>query len=197
MYQQLIFRAKPNVIIETGVAKGGSILFACQMLDLLHGREKQNHWRVICSDINSLEQAEDVIYRFGYTENVFFFHGDSASLEFQNVVQEQLMSVEQSRVLVSLDSNHTEHHVWMELQLLAPFVSLDSYVVIWDSRLGDLSRLTHYLRPRAWNRSQHAGSGVSRFLKFEPIAHNFEICNDIERSLLLSGTKNGVLIRRK
>ena len=45
LYQQLIFRAKPNVIIETGVAKGGSVLFACQMLDILHGREFRDDWR--------------------------------------------------------------------------------------------------------------------------------------------------------
>ncbi len=197
LYQQLIFRAKPNVIIETGVAKGGSVLFACQMLDILHGRGFRNNWKVICSDINSLEEAKQVISSFGYLENVFFFHGDSAGLEFQNVVKDQLKKINTPQVLISLDSNHTEDHVVNELRSLAQFVSLDSYAVIWDSRIGDLSRLTHYLRPRAWNKKQHAGTGVLLFLKSESIAHHFENCRDIENSFLLSGTKNGVLLRRQ
>ena len=196
LYQKLIFRAKPNVIIETGVAKGGSVLFACQMLDILHGKESRNNWRIICSDINSLEEAKQVIRRFGYLENVYFFHGDSASLEFQNVVQDQLKKINTAQVLVSLDSNHTEDHVFNELSSLSRFVSLNSYAVIWDSRIGDLSILTHYLRPRAWNKKQHAGTGVLRFLKSESVAHTFENCRDIENSFLLSGTKNGVLLRR-
>ena len=197
LYQQLIFRAKPNVIIETGVAKGGSVLFACQMLDILHGREFRDDWRVICSDINSLDEARQVINNFGYLENVCFFGGDSASLKFQNVVKDQLNNMNTPRVLLSLDSNHTEDHVVNELQSLARFVSLDSYAVIWDSRIGDLSRLTHYLRPRAWNRKHHAGTGVLLFIESDSFAHDFANCRDIENSLLLSGTKNGVLLRRQ
>lgn len=195
LYQQLVFRAKPTVIIETGVAKGGSVLFACQILDLLHGASNRNNWRVICSDINSLDEAKKAIFDFGYEKNVEFYRGDSACEGFRNLISEVLLTLSNPRVLLSLDSNHTEEHVFNELMSLSKFVSKDSYAVVWDSRIGDLSSMTHYLRPRAWNKKHHAGTGVSKFMKTVSGKQSFCLELQPESTLLITGLKNGILRR--
>jgi cephalosporin hydroxylase len=193
LYQQLVFRAKPTVIIETGVAKGGSVLFACQILDLLHGASNRNNWRVICSDINSLDEAKKAIFDFGYEKNVEFYRGDSAGEGFRNLISKVLLTLSNPRVLLSLDSKHTEEHVYNELVSLSRFVSLESYAVVWDSRIHDLSSLTHFLRPRAWNKKKHAGTGLLLFLKSQEVSKIFVVDSQFEDNLLICGTKSGVL----
>ena len=67
---KLIWESKPTLVIETGVAKGGSLLFASQMLDLIYGADGRERWRVIGCDINSLDQARDVVERFDLSERI-------------------------------------------------------------------------------------------------------------------------------
>lgn len=196
LYQHLIFKGRPNVIIETGVAKGGSVLFACQMLDLLHGNSRKVSWKVICCDINSLEEARVAIDRYGYTSNVIFFQGNSVDDEFKDLIARELKLIMSPSVFLSLDSNHTETHVLQELTQLSPYVTSGNFAVVWDSRIGDLSSLTHYLRPRAWGKKHHAGTGVQRFFAEINYSSNFSVENKLEKHLLLAGSKNGVLLRR-
>ena len=195
LYQQLIFRARPIIIIESGVAQGGSILFACQMLDMIHGNSSKNQWKVICCDINSTQNAQTVVRDFGYQDNVIFYEGDSAGGEFQSIIRKLIERTDNPQILLSLDSNHTEIHVYNELLSLSTFVSKNSFAIIWDSRIGDLSKLTHYLRPRAWSKKHNAGTGVLRFINLQENSNMFENCQMFERSLYLTGTKNGVLRR--
>lgn len=192
LYQQLIFKSRPNVIIETGVAKGGSVLFACQMLDLIHGRSGIKDWSVVCCDINPMIEAQQLIKQHGYEEKVSFFQGDSASTDFSALVLGLVKRQAQPSVLLSLDSNHTEEHVYAELMSLANFVTSESYAIVWDSRLGDLSHLTHYLRPRPWSKKRHAGTGAELFMA---TAHGQTFTHEksFEKNLMLTGTKNGVL----
>lgn len=197
LYQEIIFKVKPRVIVETGVARGGSVLFACQMLDLIHAYDKKTDWKVICCDINSLENAKMVTESFGYFERVEFFHGDSASAEFREFAKTIILSMNEPKVLLSLDSNHTEQHVLAELQQLGDFVTDSSYLIVWDSRIGDLSWLTHLVRPRAWNKRQHAGSGAILFMKKKGLKNGFEFDNSFENRLKISGVKNGVLLKRE
>lgn len=197
LYQEIVFRAKPTVIIETGVAKGGSVLFACQLLDLLHKENSEVNWQVVCADINSLADAQRVIMNSGYSDRVKFFQGDSASLEFKTFTQTVLASINQPKVLLMLDSNHTEKHVLEELHSLGDFVSESSYVVVWDSRIGDLSWLTHLIRPRAWNKRHHAGTGVALYMEERGAKNGYIIDKTLETKLKVTGVKNGILFRTK
>jgi len=192
LYQQLIHRSKPTIIIETGVAKGGSVLFACQMLDLLHGVTGRKNWQVICCDINSTNEAQLLIEQHGYSENVKFFQGDSAGPFFNELVAKILKLHAEPKVLLSLDSNHTGDHVYAELVSLAKYISAQSYAIVWDSRLGDLSRLTHILRPRDWNKKNHAGIGAELFTASEH-GKTFQVVTSFEEKLILTGLKNGVI----
>lgn len=195
LYQQLIFKSRPNFIVETGVAKGGSVLFACQMLDFLNRGSAESNWRVICCDINSLNDAKIVIDKHGYSEKVIFFEGDSSGSGFLSQVLENLKNLNEPRVLVSLDSNHTEEHVYRELVSLAGLVSKGSYVIVWDSRIGDLSRITHFLRPRAWNKRRHAGTGVVKYMKSIGVETGFVYARTLENALKITGVKQGVLFK--
>jgi len=194
LYQQLIYDTRPTIIIETGVAKGGSVLFACQMLDLLYGASERKKWYVICCDINSIAEAQLLIHRHGYLENVTFFQGDSSSIGFSNLIATIVQQKDAPIVLLSLDSNHTEEHVYAELVSLARFVSPKSYAIVWDSRIGDLTTLTHFLRPRDWSKKRHAGTGAKLFMASE-YGRTFTYNKSFENNLLLTGVKNGVLQR--
>jgi len=192
LYQQVIFQNRPTVIIETGVAKGGSVLLASQLLNLIH---QDSEWKIICCDVNSLESAKDVIYQFGYQDNVLFFQGDSASPEFKVFVENSLTRLSDEKVMLSLDSNHTEEHVLAELNSLGEFVSSGCHAIVWDSRIGDLSKLTHFLRPRLWNRSRHAGTGAIKFMNDRGLTLGFVYDSTFEKALLFSGIHKGVLRR--
>lgn len=192
LYQNLLFKVKPTTVIETGVAEGGSILFTCHILDLIHGKNKRNSWQIICCDINSMANAKRKIIRHGYSKNVKFFKGDSSKIEFNNFVKKNLRLKKQKAILVSLDSNHTENHVFQELNSLSNFVSKNSFIIVWDSRIGDLSILTHLLRKRAWKKKSHAGTAVLKFLG-QDSAENFKIEKNLENKLLITGTKFGIL----
>lgn len=195
LYQQLIFRARPNVIIETGVAKGGSVLFACQILDNMYGKSDNIKWRIICCDINSLENAKKVVSENGFAANVIFHNGDSSDISFRNLVSGVLETEKNPAVLLSLDSDHTEEHVYNELSSLAPFVTLDSYAIVWDSRISDLSRISHYLRPRRWSKKHNAGTGVNKFMKFQARKLGFKTDLTFETNLKITGVKSGILRR--
>lgn len=196
VYQEIIFKVKPRVIIETGVAKGGSVLFVCQLLDLIHSNDKKNDWKIICSDINSLEDAIKATETFGYSERIEFFRGDSASSEFREFTSNIILSMNKPKVLLSLDSNHTEQHVLAELEQLGNFVSDTSYAIVWDSRISDLSWLTHLVRPRAWSKRKHAGTGAAIFMEKEGPKNRFIFDDSFENRLRISGVKNGILLRR-
>lgn len=192
---KLIWESKPTLVIETGVAKGGSLLFACQMLDLIYGADRRERWRVIGCDVNSLDQAREVVERFEYLNNVSFFHGDSASKDFRSFIETTISDYNSSRVLLSLDSNHTEEHVLAELNSLSHFVTIDSFIVVWDTRIGDLTRLTHLLRPRSWSRKKHAGTGVEKFMKNEGDLLGFVVESSMENELIFTGVERSILKR--
>jgi cephalosporin hydroxylase len=162
------------------------------MLDLVHGVNCRKNWQVICCDINSTNEAQLLIEQHGYSENVKFFQGDSAGAFFNELVAKMLKLQAEPKVLLSLDSNHTEDHVYAELVSLAKYVSPQSYAIVWDSRLGDLSRLTHILRPRGWNKKNHAGTGAELFTSSEH-GKTFEVVPSFEENLILTGIKNGVI----
>lgn len=197
LYQEILYKVKPNIVIETGVAKGGSILYASNILELLHGQNSNCQWRVICCDINSLDQAKYEIEKAGYGDRVSFFHGDSASTEFRHFAKAIVDTISKPKILLALDSNHTEEHVLAELRSLADLVSVDSYAIVWDSRIGDLSKLTHFIRPRAWNKHRHAGTGAISFMKKFGFAKGFVFDKTYENRLKLTGVKNGILLRTR
>ena len=123
--QEIIWDMKPDLIIETGIAHGGSLIYYASLLELIGNGE------VLGIDIDIRRHNRKEIENHSMFKRIKMIEGssiDSATVE--NVIK--YVSVKQ-RVIVSLDSNHTHDHVLQELELYAPFVTIDSYIVVFDT----------------------------------------------------------------
>lgn len=153
LYQDLVNRIRPDVIIETGTAYGGNALYLATILEPANPRG-----RVITIDIDGSYWREtlaklDVPGKKKLLDRIHFIEGGSTDAKVVAAVKKQVP--EGARVLVILDSLHTEAHVLKELEAYAPFVSVDSYVIVNDTQLegwyeagrkaGPLSALRAYL----------------------------------------------------
>ena len=122
--QEIIHRVRPQVIIETGIAHGGSLIFYASLLKLLGGG------RVIGIDVDIRPHNRAAIEEHEVAPLITLIEGSSTAPEVVETVRQELQSAE--RVLVILDSNHGRKHVLAELETYAPFVSPGSYVIATD-----------------------------------------------------------------
>ena len=182
--QELVWKVKPDLIIETGVAHGGSLILYASMLELI-GRGK-----VIGIDIDIRPHNREAILSHPLNKRIKLIEGSSISNEVLNLVKQEL--TEESKVMVLLDSNHTHDHVLSELKLYACFVSLDSYLVVFDTIVEDLPPSKIIDRP--WARGNNPKTAVKEFL----MLHNeFEIDFEIQNKLLVTVAPEGYLKRIK
>lgn len=129
--QELIYKVRPDVLIETGTAHGGSAIFYASLFELL-GRG-----RVITVDIEVRQPNRVAIQSNPLSKRISIVEGSSIAPETLGKIQSQIKPGE--RVMVVLDSDHTHAHVAAELQLYAPVVSPDSYVVVFDGVMQNLA----------------------------------------------------------
>jgi len=130
-YQEAVARIKPDVIVETGVAHGGSAIYSASLCRLL------GKGRVIAVDIEIRPHNRRVIESHALADLVTLVEGSSTSKEVVETVKEQIRPGE--TVLVVLDSNHSRAHVRDELEAYAPFVTPGSYIVATDGIMRDLT----------------------------------------------------------
>ena len=145
--QELIWKIKPDLIIETGIAHGGSLIMNASMLALLdmceavESGESLNPSRsqrlVLGIDIDIRQHNKEAIEDHPMSSRIQMIQGSSTSPEIVEQVQ-QVTAQRYERVLVFLDSNHTHDHVLAELQAYAPITSLGSYCVVFDTIVEDL-----------------------------------------------------------
>jgi cephalosporin hydroxylase len=122
--QEIICRVRPQMIIETGVAHGGSLIFYASLLKLL------GEGRVIGIDVDIRPHNRAAIETHDVAPLITLIEGSSTAPEIVDNVRQAAQSVE--RVLVILDSNHSRKHVLAELEAYAPRVSPGSYVIATD-----------------------------------------------------------------
>jgi len=139
--QEVIWSTKPDVIIETGVARGGSVLFMASLLELI-GKGK-----VIGVDVDIRAHNRDSIERHPMTKRVVLIEGSSTDQEVIAEIRAQIP--DSASVMVVLDSDHSRDHVLAELRSYGPMVTPGCYLVVADTILG---RLDYTQTPR--NRSQ-------------------------------------------
>jgi cephalosporin hydroxylase len=164
--QEIISELKPDVIIETGTAKGGTALFYATVLDQL-GKGK-----VITVDI---EDHDPKVRQFDvWNERVHFIKGSSTSREVFDRIQAQVNNG--ARVLVTLDSEHTKEHVLRELQLYSELVSLNSYLIVQDTHLNG--------HPVPWPRLEKTGGPMEALREFLKTSDNFAIDRSREKHLV-------------
>jgi cephalosporin hydroxylase len=180
LMQELIFKLKPDVIVETGIAHGGSLIYYASLLELL-GKGK-----VIGIDIDIKEHNRKVIESHPLFERIEMIQGSSTSPEIVDETKKRIS--ENSKVLVCLDSDHTKNHVLKELELYNELVSTGSYIVVFDTNTSELAELGTCDRKYIDNGPMEA---VEEFLQNND---NFEIDKSYNK-LYISYSQNGYLRR--
>lgn len=198
--QELIWQIKPDLIIETGIAHGGSLIFSASMLALLDMCEaieadaalhpKQSKRKVLGIDIDIRAQNRAAIEAHPMASRIQMIQGSSIAPE----IIEQVKQVAQGyqRVLVCLDSNHTHAHVLAELQAYAPLISVGSYCVVFDTIVEDLPKEMFPDRP--WGPGDNPKTAVWEYLKTNPA---FQIDKSLQHKLLITVAPDGYLVRVK
>ncbi|MFW7342515.1 cephalosporin hydroxylase family protein [Pollutimonas sp. H1-120] len=180
--QEIIWAVKPDLVIETGVAHGGSVILSASMLQLL------GHGEVVGIDIDIRSHNRSAIQNHPMAHRIKLIEGSSVA---PDVVAQIHAMAEGKRALVFLDSNHTHEHVLAELKAYAGLVGIDSYCVVFDTFVEDLPA-DYVWEDRPWGKGNNPKTAVSEWLKTNP---NFEIDKSIEDKLLITSAPDGFLRR--
>lgn len=196
--QELIWSIKPDLIIETGIAHGGSLIFSASMLALLDmcgaietGEKldpRVSRRKVLGIDIDIRAHNRTAIEAHPMASRIQMIQGSSIAPEI--IEQVRAVAADYSRVLVSLDSNHTHDHVLAELQAYAPLTSKGSYCVVFDTVVEDMPKEMFPDRP--WGPGNNPKTAVWEYLKTHP---EFEIDKSIQQKLLITVAPDGYLRR--
>lgn len=179
--QEIIWKVKPDLIIETGIAHGGSLIFYASMIHLL-----ENSGQVIGIDIDIRKHNRGEIEKHPMAKYIQMIEGPSTDRKVFDQVQEFARNKE--RILVILDSNHTHDHVLEELNLYAPLITKDSYLIVLDTIVEDLPEVFSADRP--WGKGNNPKTAVWEFLKTN---NRFIIDREIEEKLLVTVAPDGYL----
>ncbi|HIF60279.1 MAG: cephalosporin hydroxylase family protein [Gammaproteobacteria bacterium] len=198
--QELIWQIKPDLIIETGIAHGGSLIFSASMLAMLDMCEaietgqtldpKVSKRKVLGLDIDIRQHNKEAIEAHPMASRIEMIQGSSIAPEV--IQQVQHIAKEYKTILVCLDSNHTHDHVLAELEAYASLTSVGSYCVVFDTVIEDMPKEMFPDRP--WGPGDNPKTAVWEYLKTHP---EFEIDKSIPNKLLITVAPDGYLKRVK
>jgi cephalosporin hydroxylase len=182
--QEIIWEVKPDLIIETGIAHGGGLIFYASMLELI-GRGE-----VLGIDIDIRKHNWESIRKHKMAKRIKMIEGSSID---EKVIKEVKKIVKKhKKVLVCLDSLHTHEHVLTELNLYSKFLSKGSYLVVFDTIIEYLPE--GFFKDRPWDKGNNPATAVREFLKNNK---NFKIDKTIESKIILTDLPGGYLKRIK
>ncbi|GGA86318.1 cephalosporin hydroxylase family protein [Puia dinghuensis] len=180
--QEIIWEIKPDLIIETGIAHGGSLIYYASLLELI-GKGK-----VLGIDIDIREHNRKEIENHPMYKRIEMIQGSSIAPE--TIEKVRSFAKDYNTIIVVLDSNHTHDHVLRELEAYASLVSVGSYVVVFDTIVEFMP--DGYLPGRPWKKGDNPWSAAQEFLRQN---RNFEIDRAIQNKLLISVAPDGYLKR--
>ena len=188
--QEIIWDVKPDLIIETGVAHGGSAVFFASLLELNAQCGGPKDAEVWCVEIDLRSHNREALVAHPMYPRLRIFDGSSVDKEIASVISEKAAKCQQ--VMVILDSNHTHEHVLGELKLYASLVSVGSYCVVFDTVIEDLDGVEFVDRP--WGKGDNPKTAVAEFMKTNS---DFIVDYAIDGKLLISAAPGGYLKRVK
>ena len=198
--QELIWKVKPDLIIETGVAHGGSLVMsaACMaMLDVCEaiklGKEIDpalSRRRVIGIDIDIRSHSRKAIENHPMSSRIELIQGSSTDAHIISTIKQKAKAF--SKVMVFLDSNHTHEHVLSELRGYCDLVSIGSYCIVFDTYIDDVPKELFPDRP--WGPGNNPKTAVREFLNSNP---QFEVDKSVEDKLMITVCPSGYLRRTK
>lgn len=196
--QELIWRVRPDLIIETGIAHGGSLIFSASMLALLDMADAiesgttldpaKSNRKVLGIDIDIRAHNRVAIEAHPMASRIQMIEGSSIAPEV--VAQVREIAAGYQRVLVCLDSNHVHSHVLAELEAYAPLTSVGSYCVVFDTIVEDVP--AEMFPDRPWGPGDNPKTAVREYLKTHS---EFEIDKSIPHKLVITLAPDGYLNR--
>ena len=191
-FQEIVWQTKPNLIIETGIAHGGSLVLSASMLALLDtlNASPQRNSMVLGIDIDIRKHNRKAIEAHPFSKKIKMLEGSSTDEVIVNKVKKYAKDF--SSIMVCLDSNHTHDHVLQELESYAPLVSVGNYLIVWDTLIEDMPSSFYDNRP--WGKGNSPKTAVWEFLQKHP---EFEIVKEIQNKLLITVAPEGYLKRIK
>jgi cephalosporin hydroxylase len=208
--QEIIWEVKPDLIIETGIAHGGSLILYASMLaqlDMIDAIENDvtlnpslSERKVLGIDIDIREHNRVAIEEHPMFSRIQMIEGSSIDQEI--IDQVKSIANDYKKIMVCLDSNHTHAHVLAELEAYAPLTSVDSYCVVFDTMIEDLPNDMYLDRP--WGKGDNPKTAVNEYLRRlesrylmtnDDNAIEFEIDSKIDSKLLISVAPSGYLKR--
>jgi cephalosporin hydroxylase len=208
--QELIWKTRPDLIIETGIAHGGSLIMSASMLALLDYCDaaaagvtldpRATHRRVLGLDIDIRAHNRAAIEAHPLSHRIDMIQGSSIAPEI--VAQVHAVAKGYKKVLIFLDSNHTHEHVLGELEAYAPLTTRESYCVVFDTMIEDFPGDTYSDRP--WGPGNNPKTAVWEYMRrLKEVGRKaadgkplqFEIDKTIENKLLVTVAPDGFLRR--
>jgi cephalosporin hydroxylase len=185
--QEIIWAVKPDLVIETGIAHGGSLIFYASMLELI-AISGGSEGEVLGIDVEIRPHNRSAIEAHPMFKRIKMI--EESSIATETIEQVRARAEGKRRVLVCLDSMHTHDHVLKELQAYAPLVTTGSYCVVFETVIEDMPEDSFPDRP--WGRGNNPKTAVWDYLKSHP---EFEIDRSIEDKLLITVAPDGYLRR--
>lgn len=179
--QEIIWKVKPDLIIETGIAHGGSLIFSASMLELIG-----NGGEVLGIDIDIREHNRIAIEEHPMSKSISMIEGSSIDPAVLEKVRKHC--ADKRNIMVVLDSMHTHDHVLQELELYSPLVSAGSYLIVLDTVIEDMP--DDFFPDRPWGRGNNPKTAVHEFLKNNS---RFEIDREVQNKLLITVGPDGYL----
>lgn len=184
--QEIIWSVQPDLIIETGIAHGGSLIFSSSMLELNAVCGGPQHAEVLGVDIDIRPHNRKAIEAHPLFKRITMLEGSAIDKEVVDKIYN--FANGKKRVLVILDSNHTHAHVAKELELYSPLVKEGSYLIVFDTVIEDMPEDSFPDRP--WGKGDNPKTAVWEFLKSND---RFQINREIQDKLLLTVAPDGYL----
>lgn len=186
--QEIIWEVKPDLIIETGIAHGGSLIFSASMLELNAACGGPDNAEVLGIDIDIRPHNREAIEEHPMSKRITMIQGSSIAPKIVAQVKEKAKG--KKRILICMDSNHTHDHVLAELGAYAPLTSVGSYCVVFDTFVEDVP--ADVFQDRPWHPGNSPKTAVWEYLKSHP---EFEIDKTIQNKLLITVAPDGYLKR--
>jgi cephalosporin hydroxylase len=183
--QEIIWDVKPDMIIETGIAHGGSLIFSASMLTLLEACGEIENGKVLGIDIDIREHNKKAIEAHPMSKKI-------TSIDEEMIARVHEFAKKGKKIMVILDSNHTHEHVLAELRAYAHLTSVGSYCCVYDTIVEDMPEGSFPDRP--WDKGDNPKTAVWEYLKE---CEDFVIDKDIENKILITVAPDGYLKRVK
>jgi cephalosporin hydroxylase len=192
-FQEIVWQTKPDLIIETGIAHGGSLILSASMLamlDVTQGDLGGGGRKVLGIDIDIRMHNREAVEAHPLAEKIKMIEGSSIDPVVADQVKDYAKNF--NSIMVCLDSNHTHEHVLNELKIYASLVSIGNYCIVWDTVIEDSPSM--YFSDRPWNKEYNPKTAVGEFFKEND---NFIIDKNIQNKLLITAAPDGYLRRVK